>query len=139
MSDAGSVFNAQEFRDICFEHGITLKLSGIECHNSIGVCERYHHPLRQVYTKLRGEYPTMDHVEAKNEKILTLKLTAQVGLHFPNLDYDTLRLVTYADGSFANREGKSSQIGYASCLVDKDGPCAFCRIARVRRVESVDQ
>jgi hypothetical protein len=53
MSDAGSVFNAEEIRDTCFEHGITLRSSGIESHNSVGVCERYHHPLRQVYTKLR--------------------------------------------------------------------------------------
>jgi hypothetical protein len=59
MSDAGSVFNAEEFRDVCFEHGITLRSSGIESLNSIGICERFHHPLRQDYTKLRGEYPTM--------------------------------------------------------------------------------
>jgi hypothetical protein len=30
MSDAGSVSNAEEFCDICFEHGITLRSSGIE-------------------------------------------------------------------------------------------------------------
>jgi hypothetical protein len=59
MSDAGSFLNAEEFRDFCFEHGITLKSSGIESHNLIGVWERYPHSLRQVYTKLRGVYLAM--------------------------------------------------------------------------------
>jgi hypothetical protein len=59
MSDAGSFLKAEEFRDTCFEHGITLKSSGIESHNSIGVCERYPHPLRQLYTKLQRVYPAM--------------------------------------------------------------------------------
>jgi hypothetical protein len=60
-------------------------------------------------------------VDAMNEKILTLKAMAHVGIQFPKLYYNSLRLGTYVDASFANREDKLSQIGYVSCLVEKVG------------------
>lgn len=64
-------------------------------------------------------YDVSTHVSMVNERVVFLKRTAKVGLNFPHLDYDSLRLVCYADGSFANRDDKSSQIGFVTCLVDK--------------------
>jgi hypothetical protein len=86
---------------------------------------------------MKATFVPKDHVDHMNEKILTLKATAHVGLQFENLDYG-LRLVTYVDGNFANREDKYSQIGYVRCLVDKDGhmcilsyrPCKARRVCR---------
>jgi hypothetical protein len=57
----------------------------------------------------KATFVSKDHVDAMNEKILTLKAMAHMGVQFPKLDYDSSRLVTYVEGSFANREGKSSQ------------------------------
>jgi hypothetical protein len=87
----------------------------------------------------KATFVSKDHMDAMNEKILTLKATAHVGLQFTKLDYDSLRLVTYVDGFFANREDKSSQIGYLICWWTRMDVCAFCRIVRVGSGESVDQ
>jgi hypothetical protein len=67
-----------------------------------------------------------------------------VGLRFKKLDYSSLRLVTYVDGSFANREDKSSHVGYVSCLVDKDGHMCIlsyrsCKAWRVCRSAMVSE
>jgi hypothetical protein len=66
-------------------------------------------------------YIARDHVKLVNENLLTLQATSTLGLEFPKLDYASLQLVSYVDGSFANREDKSSQIGFVTCLVDKNG------------------
>lgn len=62
-----------------------------------------------------------DHVASINRKVQYLKSTASIGLVFPKLDVDSLRLVVYTDGSFANRDDKTSQIGFVTCLTDKTG------------------
>jgi hypothetical protein len=59
VADQGSVFNADEFQQMCVEHGISFQSTGTESHKSHGAGERYHHPLRQVYRKLRSEYATV--------------------------------------------------------------------------------
>jgi hypothetical protein len=37
--------------------GIILRISGVEAHNSLGIGERYHGPLRRVYQKIEHELP----------------------------------------------------------------------------------
>lgn len=41
-------------------HGIEIKFSGIDSHNSVGVGERYHGPLRHVLRIAREKYPSLD-------------------------------------------------------------------------------
>lgn len=44
-----------------------LKISGVESHNSLGIVERYHDPLRRIYNTLR-------HVSPKIDKDIALRL-----------------------------------------------------------------
>jgi hypothetical protein len=60
-------------------------------------------------------------VKISNEQIVFLKRTSNVGLHCPRQDYDSLQLDCYIDASFANRADKSRQIGFVTCLLDKNG------------------
>lgn len=39
---------------------IELQASGIESHNSFGIGERYHQPLRRVFQVLRTHHPKLD-------------------------------------------------------------------------------
>ena len=41
-------------------HGIELQKSGVESHNSLGTGERYHQPLRRVFSVLRARRPNLD-------------------------------------------------------------------------------
>ena len=79
-----------------------------------------------------------EHVHLMNEKIRYLHDTSTIGLSFPKLDAKTLRLVCYVDGSFANRDDKSSQIGIVICLADGEGRMSIlyyrsCKATRVCR------
>jgi hypothetical protein len=56
-----------------------------------------------------------------NKPLARLKDTADLALSYPALDVDTIRMVVYADSSFANRRDKSSQLGYVVCRRDKTG------------------
>lgn len=57
LTDQGSVFTSANFTASCVEHGITLRHTGTESHNSLGSGETYHSPLRNIYDKLRFEFP----------------------------------------------------------------------------------
>jgi hypothetical protein len=50
--------------------GVELAISGIESHNSLGVGERYHGPLRQIYD------PIMDNSE-RADPVLALKVAVK--------------------------------------------------------------
>lgn len=77
-------------------------------------------------------------IEQINKKLAYLKATKDVTLEFPKLDLQSLRLVVYCDASFANRNDKSSQLGYVICLADKTGSMCIlsyksCKSPRVTR------
>lgn len=55
--DQGSVFTSQKWQQITEAAGIFLHLSGVESHNSIGLGERYHAPLRRIFKKVRYDAP----------------------------------------------------------------------------------
>lgn len=59
-ADQGSTFTFKFWNSVTSLHGIELRLSGVESHNSFGVEERYHEPLRQVFDKLLTDHPTID-------------------------------------------------------------------------------
>jgi hypothetical protein len=48
-SDAGKNFVSKEFKEYANTMGICTKAVPVEAHNSIGIVERYHGLLRQVY------------------------------------------------------------------------------------------
>ncbi|CDF34787.1 unnamed protein product [Chondrus crispus] len=59
-ADQGSVFTSKFWDDITTLHGIDLQLSGTQSHNSIGIGERYHAPLRRIFRVIRSQYPKLD-------------------------------------------------------------------------------
>lgn len=59
-TDRGSISTSKFWRGVTTLHGTDVQLSGVEIHNSIGVGERYHEPLRQVFDKVLTDHPTTD-------------------------------------------------------------------------------
>lgn len=55
VHDAGTNFAADKFRQNAASMGIQVNEVPIEAHNSIGLIERYHAPLRRVYTIIAKE------------------------------------------------------------------------------------
>lgn len=62
--DHETAFDSDEFRKTTAETGIVLQFSGIESHNSLGVGEKYHGPLRRVYSKIKEEHPLIESATA---------------------------------------------------------------------------
>ena len=58
-ADAGSAFTWLRWKSITDFVGITLRISGVESHNSLGVGERYHARLRRFYRKVKLEFPQL--------------------------------------------------------------------------------
>ena len=54
-ADFGPQFNSDEWKTLLKMNDIRRITSGVESHNALGVCERYHEYLRQVYRKVRAE------------------------------------------------------------------------------------
>ena len=59
-ADQGSGFTSKFWDNITAIHGIDLQLSGTESHNSLGIGERYHAPLRRIFRVIRAQYPKID-------------------------------------------------------------------------------
>ena len=59
-ADQGSVLTSKFWDDVTALHGVELQFSGVESHNSIGIGERYHAPLRRVFRVIRSQYPNLD-------------------------------------------------------------------------------
>ncbi len=58
MLDEGSQFR-KLFAELSALYDVELGRSGIQSHNSLGIGERYHKPLRDTYRKLKLGHPTM--------------------------------------------------------------------------------
>ena len=58
--DAGTSFKSAEIRQNAGSQGITLKDVPIESHNSIGMVERYHGPIRRAYEIISQELPSLN-------------------------------------------------------------------------------
>ncbi len=59
-TDAGTNFDGKEFRDLASSAGVHVDVVPTEAHNKIGMVERYHKVVRDVYEKLKLEDSTMD-------------------------------------------------------------------------------
>ena len=56
LVDQGSSFMGV-FVNIASLTGVEVQRTGVEAHSSLGIAERYHHPLRNTYKKLRMDFP----------------------------------------------------------------------------------
>lgn len=63
-TDAGSIFTSPRWEALAEDCGISMSRSGIESHNSIGLGEKMHDPLKRVYKKIKIQDPDLDRVEA---------------------------------------------------------------------------
>lgn len=77
--DQGSQFQSTRWEGRASESGIILKPSGVESHNSIGLGERYHAPLRRIYNKIRTTSSSLS-----KESVLRLGLKAMNDTAAPN-------------------------------------------------------
>ena len=59
MTEKGTQF-PDSFAEIAALHDIDIDTSGTEVHNSTGVGELYHTPLRNTFRKLRIDHPSVD-------------------------------------------------------------------------------
>jgi len=59
-SDAGKNFVSREFKEYATVIGIRTKTVLVESHNSIGMVERYHAPIRRAYQIIVTELPGID-------------------------------------------------------------------------------
>ena len=59
-TDAGSVFTSPRWREMAESVGIELRISGVEAHNSLGIEERLHAPLRRIFRKIVFDFPQID-------------------------------------------------------------------------------
>ena len=58
--DVGKNFISKEFKQYASTMGINTKGVPVEAHNSIGIVERYHGPLRRAYQIIAVEIPDID-------------------------------------------------------------------------------
>ena len=56
-TDAGSVFTSPRWKEMAESGGIELRISGVESHNSLGIGERLHAPLRRIFRKIVSGKP----------------------------------------------------------------------------------
>jgi hypothetical protein len=60
VTDAGKQFTSKEFAQHATTMGIKVKIVPIEAHNSIGIVERYHGPVRRAYMIISTEIQGID-------------------------------------------------------------------------------
>jgi len=58
--DAGKNFVSKEFKEYAATMGASTKAVPVEAHNSVGMVERYHGPIRRAYQIIMTEIPGID-------------------------------------------------------------------------------
>ena len=59
-TDAGKNFASREFNQYATAIGTKIKIVPVEAHNSVGIVERYHGPIRRVYMIITAEIPDIN-------------------------------------------------------------------------------
>jgi hypothetical protein len=57
--DAGKQFTSKEFSQYINTLGTKIKIMPVEAHNSVGIVERYHGPIRRAYLIITTEIPSL--------------------------------------------------------------------------------
>src|SRR5450432_2959538 len=60
VTDAGKNFASKEFDQYATTQGTRIKIVPVEAHNSVGIVERYHGPIRRAYTIITAEIRDID-------------------------------------------------------------------------------
>jgi hypothetical protein len=60
VSDTGKNFVSKEFKKYANTIGIRTKAVLVKAHNSVGIVEQYHGPLRRIYQIMRVELPRVN-------------------------------------------------------------------------------
>ena len=55
LCDHGSAFISNEWKELAEENRVVVNLTRVQHHNSTGICERYHGPLRTIFRRIRKE------------------------------------------------------------------------------------
>lgn len=58
-TDHGSIFTSPRWIDLAADCGIHMQISGVESHNSTGLGEKMHDPLKRIYRKIQISNPDM--------------------------------------------------------------------------------
>jgi len=74
--DQGPQFTSTAWKALAASAGSEVVWSGIEAHNSLGVGERYHAFLRQIYRRVRMEHPSMQPGAALSLSVAAMNSTA---------------------------------------------------------------
>lgn len=74
ITDQGSNFG-KFFVHICEQNNVQAEKTGVEAHNSLGLGERYHQPLRSTFRKLKIDYPVLPDDIALSVSVKTLNDT----------------------------------------------------------------
>jgi Reverse transcriptase (RNA-dependent DNA polymerase) len=77
-------------------------------------------PSQLLAGDVRGPISTSTYKRVR-ELVVYCKETADIGLNFVNLDPTSLRLLLFADASFANADNFTSQLGFVIILADEAG------------------
>lgn len=59
LSDSGSVLTSKAWGQLAEMTGATIRISGMEAHNSLGIGERLHAPLRRIFYKTQTDFPKL--------------------------------------------------------------------------------
>ena len=89
--DHRSAFTSHAWKELGEENGVVIKLTDVQHHSGIRLCERYHGPLRTTYRRIKKECSDVDDnlalesaVKAMNDtvamEVLVLSLLA-FGIH----------------------------------------------------------
>lgn len=59
LVDRGTEFG-NLFINLAEDHNVTVEKTGTESHSSLGLCERFHTPLRTIFRKIKAEFPKIN-------------------------------------------------------------------------------
>ena len=74
--DQGPQFTPEKWKSLPAAAGIQMEESGVEIHNALGVGERYHSFLRQIYRKVRTQFPAISKEYALPLSVKSMNETA---------------------------------------------------------------
>ena len=81
----GPQFTSDNWKSLLAAAGIRMEELGVESHNALGIGERYHSFLRQIYRKVRAQFPAIAKEYALSLSVKSVNETAGQNGLFPVL------------------------------------------------------
>ncbi|OXV09105.1 hypothetical protein Egran_03132, partial [Elaphomyces granulatus] len=123
--DAGTQFMSDEFRQLAGSMAVSTEPVPVEAHNSIGIVERYHLPLRRAYTIIAEELKGISGIN--KEMVLQMAVKAVNDTAGPNGLVPTL-LVFGAYPRMAKLDPPAPSIAVRSKAIEK----AMAEVSKLR-------